>query len=287
MPDAAFAATERQFVRLATGAAPLPLDIQLFHIPAVPRGNEAKALLAERYRGIDEMLGLAFDGLIVTGNEPRAPRLDEEPYWRDLTSIVDWAKTNTTASLWSCLAAHAAVLHADGIERRRLPQKVSGVLGCTVTDPAALGLPAKLSVCHSRMNELRGCDLQDNGYEIVSQTQDGQVDSFTKTLGSRFHFLQGHPEYDPDSLMREYRRDVGRYLAGTRDLYPDVPESYFDTATVLRMENYRTLAERGRDLRLFESFPAVSLRPGLETGLAAGAQALFGHWLGEFMVPAV
>lgn len=286
MPDAALVATERQFIRLATETPQLPLDIQLFHIPAVPRGAEAQVPLAQRYRSIQEMFDLEFDGLIVTGNEPRAARLDEEPYWRDMTDVIEWAMGNTTASLWSCLAAHAAVLHLDGIERRRLPQKTSGILSCIVTDPVGLGLPARLSVCHSRMNELRRCDLLDHGYDIVSETQSGQVDTFTKMLGSRFLLLQGHPEYDPESLMREYRRDAGRYLAGTRNHYPEVPESYFDTATTLRMENYRTLAERSRDLRLFDKFPAVGLRSGLETGLASSARALFGHWLSSFAVPA-
>ena len=285
MPDAAFVATERQFIRLATGASDLQLDIQLFHIPAVPRAGDARAQLAERYRSIHEMFDLEFDGLIVTGNEPRAARLDEEPYWHDMMQVVGWAMGNTVASLWSCLAAHAAVLHLDGIERHRLPRKTSGVLDCTVADPAGLGLPARLSVCHSRMNELRRCDLLGHGYDIISEAPDGQVDTFTKVLGSRFLFLQGHPEYDPDSLMREYRRDAGRYLAGTRDLYPEVPENYFDTATTLRMENYRSRAERSRDLRLFDAFPAVGLRSGLEAGLASSARALFGNWLSAFTAP--
>ena len=32
---------------------------------------------------------------------------------------------HTVSTIWSCLAAHAAVLHIDGIERRALPESTS------------------------------------------------------------------------------------------------------------------------------------------------------------------
>ena len=46
--------------------------------------------------------------------------LIDEPYWASLTQLIDWAEHNTHSSVWSCLAAHAAVLRIDGIRRRRL-----------------------------------------------------------------------------------------------------------------------------------------------------------------------
>lgn len=279
MPDAALVATERQFVSLASEAADGDLEIALFHIPRLPRGDEARTVLAQNYRPIECLLDSEFDALIVTGNEPRAARLDEEPYWPDLVNVIEWAKHNSSGSLWSCLAAHGAVLHLDGIERRRLPQKKSGVLACAVTDPARYGLPPSLAVCHSRMNEVQASDLRAYGYEIISEANGGHVDAFAKTFGSNFWFLQGHPEYDADSLMREYRRDVGRYLNGIRDSYPDMPEGYFDATTTVRMENFRTLAERSRDMRLFESFPSVTLRSGLDAKLLNSAQSIFRNWM--------
>ena len=286
MPDSALVATERQFTRLASEALEGALDISLFHIPSLPRGQDAKAILAQNYSPIDEMLDAEFDALIVTGNEPRAAKLDDEPYWPDLVEIVTWAQQNTAISLWSCLAAHGAVLYLDGIERQRLPRKKSGVLSCNVAEPARQGLPASLTVCHSRMNEVRTSDLLARGYEIVSEAAGGHVDVFAKTSGSRFLFLQGHPEYDADSLMREYRRDVGRYLNGNRETYPDVPESYFDSMTTVRMENFRVLAEKSRDMRLFESFPQATLRSGLQRKLADSARDIFSGWMADVGSPA-
>ncbi|WP_373505492.1 homoserine O-succinyltransferase [Aestuariivirga sp.] len=278
MPDSALVATERQFSQLVNDAAGGTADIKLFHIPGVPRGEQASGILAQRYLPFTHLFESHVDALIVTGNEPRAARLDEEPYWNDLTQLVDWAKESDCPSLWSCLAAHGAVLHLDGIERRRLPQKKSGVLAAAVNQPRRHGLPDALSVCHSRMNELRKDELTAHGYGIVSEAPGGNVDIFTKTYRAPFLFLQGHPEYDSDSLMREYRRDVGRYLNGLRDTYPEIPENYFDNATVIAMENYRTLAERTRDIRLFESFPAIVLRNGLADRLAQSASQIFRSW---------
>jgi homoserine O-succinyltransferase/O-acetyltransferase len=39
---------------------------------------------------------------------------------------------------------------------------------------------------------------------------------FVKYNRSLFVLLQGHPEYDSATLLREYRRDVGRFLRRLR-----------------------------------------------------------------------
>lgn len=131
------------------------------------------------------------------------------------------------------------------------------------------------------MNELPKDALLDHGYGIVAEAPGGNVDIFTKRFAAPFTFLQGHPEYNSNSLMKEYRRDVGRFLNGLRNDYPEVPENYFDNDTVIRMENFRTLAERSRDPSLMESFPAVALRAGLEQRLALSAAAVFKSWIAQ------
>ncbi len=45
-----------------------------------------------------------------------------------------------------------------------------------------------------------------------------------------FVFLQGHPEYESDSLAREHRRDLGRYLRGETDAKPPTPKGYSQAA---------------------------------------------------------
>jgi homoserine O-succinyltransferase len=39
--------------------------------------------------------------------------------------------------------------------------------------------------------------------------------------------MQGHPEYDANSLLKEYRRELYRYANKERDNPPPLPENYF------------------------------------------------------------
>jgi homoserine O-succinyltransferase len=279
MPDPALVATERQFSGLLKDAGDDSVRIHLYHLPGVPRGEEARALLRERYRPVDDLYTAPVDALIVTGNEPRAPRLDDEPYWPALAYLIEWAKTHTISAVWSCLAAHAAVLHLDNIVRQRLPAKRSGAYVSQVESDALGDLPPELLVCHSRLNELKVDELEGKGYQIVSQSPGGHVDTFIKDYGSRFVFFQGHPEYGVDSLMREYRRDVGRYLEGQSESYPGIPENYFDDQTVERMWEFRRHAESARNAAMMAEYPEARMRSGLEERMRSTANAIYRNWL--------
>ena len=151
MPDSALKATERQFMRLvkaASGSA--RVNFHCFTLPAVARSRQASEHIAQDYSDIADLDRLGIDGLIVTGAEPIAAALPEEPYWNQLTEIIDWAKTHTRSTIWSCLAAHAAVKHLDGVERHRLNEKCSGVYDCARAgdDWLTRGLSATLKVSH-------------------------------------------------------------------------------------------------------------------------------------------
>jgi homoserine trans-succinylase len=63
------------------------------------------------------------DGLIVTGREPRTPDLRDEAYRLSFTGVLEWTQEHARSAVWSCLAAHAAVLALDGVERVRSRHK--------------------------------------------------------------------------------------------------------------------------------------------------------------------
>ena len=179
MPDPALKATERQFMKLLQAAAgPRRIRFHCFSLPSVKRSPEAKWHVESEYSELTELRRHKFDGLIVTGAEPVAPELDQEPYWRDLTELIDWAKVNTRSTIWSCLAAHAAVLHLDGIERRRLAAKCHGIFDCeaVTSDPLTRAAPAPLKVSHSRLNEIAERDLAQAGYQVLTRSAKAGVD---------------------------------------------------------------------------------------------------------------
>jgi homoserine O-succinyltransferase/O-acetyltransferase len=283
MPDSALKATERQFMRLVQNAAGKQrVRFHYFALPSVARSKQAKDHIDKDYTAIAELEGLQVDGLIVTGAEPIAPTLPEERYWREFTELIEWARTNTRSTIWSCLAAHAAVLHLDGIERRPLPQKCSGVYECAKAhvDWLTGDLPPSIKVSHSRLNEVREEDLLARGYRILTHSREAGVDIFTRDFDSRFIFFQGHPEYDALSLQREYMRDIARYLAGERETYPAIPASYFDATTEDILVNFERRARSERKAELAAELPGLTLRPSVPAGGAA--TAMFRSWL-EFL----
>jgi homoserine O-succinyltransferase len=280
MPDGALQATERQFMRLLTAAAGNNrVRFHCFSLPSVNRSQPAKWRIDEKYTGITDLDHLHIDGLIVTGAEPIAATLPEEPFWQELTEIIDWAKTNTRSTIWSCLAAHAAVLHLDGIERHRLDTKCSGIYDCAkMTDDWLMrDLPSSIRIAHSRINGLSKGDLDARGYRSLTHSAEGGVDIFAKQFHSQFIFFQGHPEYDPLSLEREYLRDISRFLAGERDHYPAFPVSYFDTETEERLADFERRARVERRPALSAELPDRTVRADSATG--ATATVLFRNWL--------
>jgi homoserine O-succinyltransferase/O-acetyltransferase len=280
MPDAALQATERQFMRLLRHAAgDIRIDFHCFSLPSVSRSQSAKRRVEAQYTDIDEIDRLSLDGLIVTGAEPGAATLPRETLWRELTDLIEWAKSNTRSAIWSCLAAHAAVLHLDGVERRRLDTKCSGIYDCLKVSDHWLtdGLASPIKIAHSRLNELSAGDLTSRGYQVVTHSPNGGVDSFVKHFGSQFIFFQGHPEYEALSLEREYLRDISRFLNGERDLYPAIPAGYFDTETEQQLAAFAARAQTERRPALSAELPGRTLRGDIATGTAA--TVMFRNWL--------
>ncbi len=94
MPDPALEDTEIQFFELLDAAAgDVSIRLKLYSLPGVPRGERGQQHLDSFYFGIDDLLNTRFDGLIMTGTEPRQPNLRNEPYWSHLTEVLDWAET--------------------------------------------------------------------------------------------------------------------------------------------------------------------------------------------------
>jgi homoserine O-succinyltransferase len=280
MPDAALTSTERQFTGLMRAASSrVVVRLLLFSIPEIPRGEEAQQEIGERYRNISELWNSRVDGLIVTGTEPRAKNLKDEPYWNTLGQIVDWAYDNTTAAIWSCLGAHAAVLHMNGIDRQPAAEKVHGVFDCEAAylHPMTVGTARGFRVPHSRYNGLSEQDLVEGGYRVLTRSPVG-VDMFAKQEKSFHLFLQGHPEYEASTLLREYRRDVCRYLKRERETYPALPQNYLGEAATTRAASFREQALVDRQPDLMSRFPMEQLATGLEAPWASCAIGIYEKW---------
>ena len=274
MPDAALAVTERQFRVLVEAAAPeRAVELHLFHLSGVERDAQARARLRARYRPMADIEQADLDALIVTGAEPRATDLRDEPFWPAFQGLVNWAEAAGMPTLWSCLAAHAAVLHLDGIVRRPLARKCSGLFACTPLaapvrrDPLLAGLATGWTAPHSRGNALEAVELAAKGYRVLTHSAEAGVDTFVRrSASSLFLFLQGHLEYDANSLALEFKRDLRRYVEGVRPNLPALPVNVFAAQTSSRLETLIDAARRDRRAELMGRWP-----PSSELALAANA----------------
>lgn len=281
MPDAELGNTEKQFADLLGAAScGLPVRLRLLALPDVPRSDAGRAQISERYDDVAALADEHIDGLIVTGTEPRARSLTEEPFWPALVRLVDWAEEHTVSTIWSCLAAHAAVLYLDCIERHPFSGKLSGVFECekSTDHPLVPDQPSRWFVPHSRHNGLAEDILASRGYRILLRAPETGPDMFVRQRRSLFLFLQGHPEYDLHALHREYRRDVGRFLRGRSDRYPEIPRNYFDADTMTRLEEFRAVALRKRCPGLVSEFPPIA-DAAIVASWTAAAVALYRSWL--------
>jgi homoserine O-succinyltransferase len=280
MPDAALAATERQFrTLLAAAADDVPLRLTFYTLPEIPR-TEFGRQLVNRYDRLDDLWHRHHDGLIVTGTEPRAEDLRDEPFWGTLTRVLDWAEHHTLSTILSCLAAHAGILYLDGIARRPLTSKRFGVYECVrVSDhPLTATARDRLPMPHSRWNEIPEEALLACGYRILTRSDEAGVDAFLKQRTSLFVFLQGHPEYEAVTLLLEYRRDIGRYLRRERETYPPMPHGYFDKVTIdaLSALEQRALSDRREDL--LDEFPLALAAGKVTNSWRSTAEGLYRNW---------
>jgi homoserine O-succinyltransferase/O-acetyltransferase len=283
MPDSALISTERQLFELLNAAAGrFPVRLRLYTLPMIPRTDWGRQYMSRFYSDTDDLWDGDLDGLIVTGTEPQAPNLSEEPYWSSLRQVIDWAKENTVSAVWSCLAVHGAVLHLDGIDRHQLGAKCIGVFDqAKITDhPLMEGTPSQLRIPHSRWNEVREDRLALSGYTILTKSADAGVDIFVKQQKkSLFLYFQGHPEYEAQSLLGEYRRDVGRFLRREIESYPSMPKGYFDDQAEESLTAFQRRALSDRRNELLASFPVDRAVVNLKNTWHSAATRIYRNWI--------
>lgn len=286
MPDAALEDTELQFFALLDDASGhTPIFLKLYSLTEIPRTARGQVHINSFYSSLHELWLDKVDGVIITGTEPRQLNLRDESYWAILTSVFEWAEHNTSSAILSCLAAHAGVLYSDGIGRHRLAEKQFGIFEFTPDSSHSLvrGIPKQIRFPHSRWNEVPVDELKACGYTVLTQSAEGGVDTFVKKKGrSLFVHFQGHPEYGAETLGREYRRDIRRFLRGERETYPLMPHGYFDQQAAELLSRFQEVAIADRREDIMASFPESTVR-GLFNTWHSTAISIYRNWLKYLM----
>src|SRR5882762_8720095 len=128
---------------------------------------------------------------------------------------------------------------------------------------ALSGTAERMPFPHSRWNEVREEELTSCGYTVVTKSAEAGVNLFVKEKRkSLFVHFQGHPEYGARTLLKEYRRDVRRFLKGERETYPSLPRGYFDDTSTKLMTEFR---EHALSQELRDVFPESAVGDTLES----------------------
>ena len=202
--------TETQLARVL-GNTPLQIELELI----APTGHVSKNTSQEHmlafYKTFDQVKHRTFDGLVITGAPVEMMDFEEVDYWPELCEIMEWSKTHAHSTLHICWGAQAGLYYHYGIQKQLLPQKLFGVFRHTVEDPNYIlfrGFDDKFWVPHSRNTTVHREDIEAvEGLKVLSASPEAGVYAVKSPEGKQV-FLMGHAEYDPDTLKKEYLRDV-------------------------------------------------------------------------------
>ena len=285
MPDAALRVTEQQFVRLVGSSNQIvQLYVHPFTVPGLARSPETQAYLDAHYERFEDLQRDGLDGLIITGANVSGPEQSEQPFFEPLAEVMEWASEHVTSTLCSCLATHALVERLHGVRRRPLATKRWGVFAHRASEPdhpLLRGTNTRFDVPHSRWNEVTSAQLRDVGIRVLVESLEGDFHLGTSADGIRTIYLQGHPEYDAVSLLKEYRRELDRFLAGDIDAIPPTPANYLTPEAARLVHDHVEAALRARDAGApLPAFPEERLVPLLDTTWTDTGRALFNNWLG-------
>jgi homoserine O-succinyltransferase len=176
------------------------------------------------YCTIEEAKRKKFDGMIVTGAPVENIPFEEVKYWNELTEIIDFAEQNVTSTIYICWGAQAALYYQYGITKHTLPEKLFGIFetkAVVENDMLLKGMNDTFNIPHSRHTAID----EDAVYKCkdlkVLAVSDKAGICIAKRHNNKSFYFTGHAEYDRNTLLTEYERD----LAKGENIH--APENYF------------------------------------------------------------
>jgi len=286
MPDAALAATERQFFRLIGESNQIAqFYMHPFTLKELARGPSGRAHVEQFYEAFETLQRDGLDALIITGANVSQPDLVLEPFWGPLAEVVDWAWHNVTSTLCSCLATHAVMQARYGERRRTRGPKLWGVFGHRVVErghPLVSGVNTRFDVPHSRFNDVSRTQFERHGLQVLVESETAGVHLAVSEDGFRRVFFQGHPEYDSISLLKEYKREVGRYINGSRPDFPPLPDNYLSPQAAAILDEHRERVAHALMRRApAPELPEHLLVQRLDNTWHDSALAVINNWIGH------
>ncbi|MFV0469590.1 MAG: homoserine O-succinyltransferase [Dysgonomonas sp.] len=207
-------ATETDLVRLLSNT-PLQIDLSLVKLSTHQSKNTPQEHMQTFYKDFDEIKKQNFDGMIVTGAPVEMLNFEDVSYWKEVSSVFDWARKHVTSSFYICWAAQAAMYHFYDIPKYTLPEKMFGIFKHTINNhsfPLFRGFDDEFYAPHSRHTEVRKEDINKHPeLEVLSESEESGI-YIVAGRGGREFYVTGHSEYSLYTIHNEYIRDKERGL---------------------------------------------------------------------------
>ena len=220
--------TEVQLLR-ALSNTPLQVNITFLQTESYVSTHTAANHLNQFYLYFKDVKDKRFDGMIITGAPIEHLDFEEVDYWKELTDIMDWSKTNVTSTLHICWGAQAGLYYHYDVAKIWLEEKISGVYMHKVLNrknPLVRGFDDVFLAPHSRHTASSPEDIRKNDDLIILATSDEVGDLIVMSKDGSKIFVLGHLEYDRLTLDNEYKRDMGK------GLNPKMPYNYYQNDNV-------------------------------------------------------
>lgn len=216
--------TELQILRSLSNT-PLQVDVVFVTMTSHESKNTPTSHINKFYVTFDDIREKKFDGFIITGAPVEQFAFEEVDYWRELTRVMDWTKTNVTSTVHLCWGAQAALYHHYGVRKVKLDKKLFGVFKHKVQNrrtPLVRGFDDVFYAPHSRYTTVSREEITKiDGMTILAESEEAGV-FLCMTEGGRQIFVMGHPEYDRMTLHNEYMRDKEKGLDTA------IPKNYYE-----------------------------------------------------------
>ncbi len=215
--------TETQLLRKLSNT-PLQVDVEFLQTASYQPRHVEPSHLDTFYQVFDDIRDRTFDGMIITGAPLDYTAFEDVDYWPELCEIMKWSRTHVHCTLYMCWGVYAGLYYHYGINKVDLPEKLSGVFEHYMlkkNSPLFRGFDDIFYAPQSRaMTVEREAVERVPELELLAFSDIAGV-TMLKTKDSRQFFITCHPEYDSDTLAKEYFRDK------EKGMNPRVPVNYF------------------------------------------------------------
>ena len=154
-----------------------------------------------------------LDGLVVTGAPVEEMEYEQVSYWDEITTILTFARQNITSTFGICWGG-LALAKMVGIEKEMFNEKLFGVFETRNLDrshPITGELDDVFWCVQSRHSGISDGVLERERaagtLNLLAHSDNGGYTIF-ESADRRFLMHLGHPEYEAQRLVDEYRRDA-------------------------------------------------------------------------------